>query len=46
MPKSVDHIQYRKELLNKCFNLFAEKGYGSITMRQIARGLVQDFTNS
>lgn len=39
MPKIVDHEQYRKELLKKCFDLFAEKGYGSITMRQIAEGL-------
>ncbi|BBD68268.1 transcriptional regulator [Nostoc commune NIES-4072] len=39
MPKIVDHEQYRKELLDKCFDLFAEKGYGSITMRQIAEGL-------
>ncbi|MFH7026646.1 MAG: TetR/AcrR family transcriptional regulator [Heteroscytonema crispum UTEX LB 1556] len=39
MPKIVDHDQYRKELLGKCFDLFAEKGYGSITMRQIAQGL-------
>lgn len=39
MPKIVDHDQYRKELLSKCFDLFAEKGYGSITMRQIADGL-------
>ncbi|MCC5660280.1 TetR/AcrR family transcriptional regulator [Nostoc sp. XA010] len=39
MPKIVDHEQYRKELLGKCFDLFAQKGYGSITMRQIAEGL-------
>lgn len=39
MPKIVDHEQYRKELLGKCFDLFAEKGYGAITMRQIAQGL-------
>ncbi|MFM6108895.1 MAG: TetR/AcrR family transcriptional regulator [Sphaerospermopsis kisseleviana] len=39
MPKIVDHEQYRKELLGKCFNLFAEKGYGTITMRQIAQSL-------
>jgi AcrR family transcriptional regulator len=39
MPKIVDHDIYRKELLEKCFDLFAEKGYGSITMRQIAQGL-------
>jgi AcrR family transcriptional regulator len=38
MPKIVDHDQYRKELLHKSFDLFAEKGY-SITMRQIAQGL-------
>ena len=39
MPKIVDHDQYRKELLLKSFDLFAEKGYGSITMRQLAQGL-------
>lgn len=39
MPKIVDHELYRKELLGKCFDLFAAKGYGSITMRQIAQGL-------
>ena len=37
MPKIVDHDQYRKELLTKCFDLLAQKGYASITMRQIAR---------
>ncbi len=37
MPKIVDHEQYRKELLSQCFDLFAEKGYASITMRQIAQ---------
>ncbi|WP_110987643.1 TetR/AcrR family transcriptional regulator [Acaryochloris thomasi] len=39
MPKVVDHERYRKELLNGCAELFAQKGYGSITMRQIAEGL-------
>ncbi|BAZ28719.1 TetR family transcriptional regulator protein [Cylindrospermum sp. NIES-4074] len=39
MPKIVDHEQYRKELLGKCFDLFAQKGYGSITMREIAQNL-------
>lgn len=39
MPKIVDHDQYRKELLEKSFDLFAEKGYSSITMREIAQGL-------
>ncbi|WP_035991338.1 TetR/AcrR family transcriptional regulator [Leptolyngbya sp. KIOST-1] len=39
MPKVVDHDQYRKELLNQCFDLFAEHGYASLTTRQIARAL-------
>ncbi|MBD2079912.1 TetR/AcrR family transcriptional regulator [Leptolyngbya sp. FACHB-17] len=39
MPKVVDHDRYRKELLVKSFDLFAEKGYAAITMRQIAQGL-------
>ena len=39
MPKIVDHEQYRKELLSKCFDLFAEKGYGALTMREIAQSL-------
>lgn len=39
MPKIVDREQYRKELLSKCFELFAQHSYGSITMRQIAQGL-------
>ena len=39
MPKIVNHEQYRKELLGKCFNLFAEKGYAAITMRQISASL-------
>jgi AcrR family transcriptional regulator len=39
MPKLVDHDKYRKELLMKSFDLFAQKGYSSITMRQLAQGL-------
>jgi AcrR family transcriptional regulator len=39
MPKIVDRDQYRKELLMKSFNLFAQKGYSSLTMRQLAQGL-------
>ncbi len=39
MPKIVDHDQYRKQLLMKSFDLFAQKGYGSLTMRQLAQGL-------
>lgn len=37
MPKIVNHDQYRQELLTKCFDLFASKGYASVTMRQIAQ---------
>lgn len=37
MPKIVDRDRYRKELLTKCFDLFAKRGYGSLTMRQIAK---------
>ncbi len=36
MPKIVDHEHYRKQLLNNCFEIFAEKGYSSVTMREIA----------
>ena len=39
MPKIVDHDHYRKQLLIHCFDLFADKGYAAITMRQIAQGL-------
>lgn len=39
MPKIVDRDRYREELLSKCFDLFADKGYGSVTMRQIAKEL-------
>lgn len=39
MPKIVDHDKYRKELLSKCFDLFAQKGYSAITMREIAQDI-------
>ncbi|MCS6960348.1 MAG: TetR/AcrR family transcriptional regulator [Pseudanabaenaceae cyanobacterium SKYGB_i_bin29] len=39
MPKVVDHGAYRRELLGQCLKLFAAKGYGSLTMRQIAEHL-------
>lgn len=39
MPKIVNREQYRKELLRKCFDLFAQKGYATITTRQIAKEL-------
>ncbi len=39
MPKIVDREQYRKQLLTQSFELFAEIGYGKITMRQLAQRL-------
>ena len=36
MPKIVDHDDYRKEMLDKCFSLFSTKGYANITMKEIA----------
>jgi AcrR family transcriptional regulator len=39
MPKLVDHVSYRKQLLAQCFDLFAERGYSALTTRQIAEAL-------
>lgn len=39
MPKLVDHASYRKHLLEQCMSLFAQYGYGALTMRQIAEAL-------
>lgn len=39
MPKIVDHHRYRQELLERCLTLFAERGFSTITMRQIAASL-------
>lgn len=39
MPKVVDADRYRQELLNKCFDLFANRGYANVTTRQIAKEL-------
>lgn len=39
MPKLVDHVSYRKQLLAQCFDLFALHGYSALTMRQIAAAL-------
>lgn len=39
MPKIVDREQYRKQLLTESFELFAQIGYGKITMRQLAQKL-------
>lgn len=39
MPKIVDHEKYRKELADKCMDLFSRKGYANVTMREIAKEL-------
>ncbi|HLI69551.1 MAG TPA: TetR/AcrR family transcriptional regulator [Ktedonobacteraceae bacterium] len=39
MPKLVDHTSYRKQLLAQCFDLFAQRGYSALSMRQIAEAL-------
>jgi len=39
MPKIVDSEEYRKELLHKCFDLLAQKGYANVTTRQISQFL-------
>lgn len=39
MPKIVNRDKYRQELLMKSFDLFAQKGYSSITMRQLAQDI-------
>lgn len=39
MPKVVDHVKRRAEILERCFDLFAVHGYGAMTMRKIARTL-------
>ena len=39
MPKLVDHVQYRKQLLGQCFDLFSTRGYSALTTRQIAEAL-------
>lgn len=36
MPKVVDHEKRRAEILSQCFDLFAQHGYGAMTMRKIA----------
>jgi AcrR family transcriptional regulator len=39
MPKIIDHEQYRNELLSKCFDIFARRGYATLTMRELAAEL-------
>jgi AcrR family transcriptional regulator len=37
MPKVVNHDEYRRNLLEKCFYIFSSKGYSNATMREIAK---------
>ncbi|MFE4105925.1 TetR/AcrR family transcriptional regulator [Almyronema epifaneia] len=37
MPKVVDFEKQRKEILFKCFDLFAQKGYANVTTRQLCQ---------
>lgn len=39
MPRVIDHAVYKEEILAKCFDLFARRGYGNLTMRALAREL-------
>jgi AcrR family transcriptional regulator len=39
MPKIVDHAHMRDGLVEGCVRLFAERGYASLTMREIAGAL-------
>jgi AcrR family transcriptional regulator len=39
MPKIVDHEKYRKELADRCMDLFSKKGYANVTMREISKEL-------
>jgi AcrR family transcriptional regulator len=39
MPKIVDHVKRREDILAQCFTLFAKYGYSALTMRQIAQHL-------
>lgn len=39
MPKKVDHAHMRDALVEGCTRLFAERGYASLTMREIAGAL-------
>ena len=39
MPKVVDHEKQRADLLDGAFELFADRGYAALSMRDLARGL-------
>ncbi len=37
MPKIVDHEKFKKFILEKCVDIFYEKGYRNVTIKDIAR---------
>ncbi len=39
MPRVIDHDKQRADLLARSFTLFAERGYGEVTMRALSREL-------
>jgi AcrR family transcriptional regulator len=39
MPKIVDHDKYRRELTDRCMDLFSQRGYSNVTMREISKEL-------
>jgi AcrR family transcriptional regulator len=39
MPKIIDHDRYRAELVERCRELFAHRGYRTLSMREIAAAL-------
>ncbi len=39
MPKIVDHDKYRKELLHRSLDIFAQRGFGQVKMRDLAQAL-------
>lgn len=39
MPKIIDHDRYRAELIEGCRELFAQRGYRALSMRQVAAAL-------
>lgn len=39
MPKIVDHDRYRCQLLHQSFEVVAQVGYGSLSMKQLARSI-------
>ncbi len=39
LPKVVDHEARRRDILDGAFGVFAERGYGSVSMRQLAQSL-------